>query len=119
MEDREDTHAQDQRGQLVPMDDQQSVPAERDTKGRFTAGNQIGKGRPIGSKVDRLRRAMISAVTPDDIREIISVLIGLAKAGDLTAAKIVLDRVLGSPVPIDLMERLDELERFAAERGDS
>ena len=107
---------QEQQDQQHPTEDQQTTPAERDTKGRFTTGNRIGKGRPIGSKVDRLRRAMLSAVTPDDIREIISVLVSLAKAGDLTAAKIVLDRVLGSPVPIDLIVRLDELERFADAR---
>ena len=95
---------------------EQTTPEERDTKGRFTAGNRIGKGRRIGSRVNKLRRAMLEAVTPDDIREIISVLVGLAKAGDLTAAKIVLDRVLGSPVPIDLIVRLDELERFADAR---
>ena len=95
---------------------EQTTPAERDTKGRFTTGNRIGKGRPIGSKVDRLRRAMLSAVTPEDISEIIRVLVSLAKSGDLTAAKIVLDRVLGPSVPADLIERLEELESFADAR---
>jgi hypothetical protein len=37
-------------------------------------------------------------------------LIEQAKSGDVAAAKLLLDRVLGPPVPLDLLERLAALE---------
>lgn len=98
------------------MDEQQNdtpTPEEtggRDDKGRFTAGNRIGKGRPIGAKVERLRRALIASVGTDDIREIVSELLTRAKNGDLMAVKIVFERTLGQPVQADLLDRLDQLE---------
>lgn len=99
------------------MDEQQndSRPPEpetagRDVKGRFTPGNRIGKGRPIGAKVEQLRRALIKSVGTDDIREIVSVLLTQAKNGDLAAVKIVFERTLGQPVQADLLQRLEELE---------
>ena len=78
---------------------------DRNEKGQFVTGNKAGRGRPIGSRVDMLRRALIEAVTVEDISEIIRGLIEQAKAGNLTAAKIVFDRVLGGAINIDILER--------------
>lgn len=88
----------------------------RNEHGRFIKGNRAGKGRPIGSRVDALRRALIEAVTADDIREIISAVITQAKNGDLNAAKLVLNQVLGNPAQMDIIERsglarLEDIER--------
>lgn len=49
-------------------------------------------------------------MTADDLREVIASLIGTAKAGDTQAVKVLLDRVLGPSVPLDVLERLERLE---------
>ena len=97
--------------------------SDRDNQGRFTKGNKAGKGRPIGSRVDMLRRSLIESVTAEDIRMIIQSVIGQAKNGDLNAAKLVLTQVLGNPANMDIIERqglqtieaVEEKERKDAE----
>ena len=91
----------------IPADDNGQV---RDASGRFASGNKFGKGNPLNKRVGQLRSALIRAVTTDDLRAIIAKLIELAKAGDVIAAREVLDRTLGKPVECDLLERLAELE---------
>jgi hypothetical protein len=70
----------------------------RQPGGRFGAGNSFGKGNPHHAKVARLRSALLAAVTEDDIAAVVAKLIELAKAGDVHAAKELLDRVLGKSV---------------------
>lgn len=82
----------------------------RDGKGRFAKGNPGGPGNPHAIAVAKLREALLKAVTPDAIQRIITKLIAQAEAGDTASAKILLDRVLGPPVAIDLIERLEALE---------
>ena len=64
----------------------------------------------MNRRVGQLRSALIRAISPADLKQIIRVLIKKAKAGDVQAANLVLDRALGKPVEADLMERLAELE---------
>ncbi|MCH8164626.1 MAG: hypothetical protein IH889_03360 [Planctomycetes bacterium] len=82
----------------------------RDERGRFIPGTAGGPGSPHVRKIAKLRSALIQAVSPADLRAIIGKLIEKAKAGDTIAAREVLDRCLGKPVEVDLMERLAELE---------
>lgn len=81
-----------------------------DARGRFVPGNKVAVGNPLNRRVGQLRSALIRAVTTDDLRAIIRKLIEQAKAGDVIAAREVLDRCLGRPVEADLLERLAELE---------
>ena len=37
-------------------------------------------------------------------------MLSLAKGGDVQAAKLLWDRLLGPPVPVDVLERLEALE---------
>ena len=67
----------------------------RDAFGRFAKGNAGGPGNPYAAQVGRLRRALLDAVTADDLREIIAALINKAREGDTAAAREVLDRCLG------------------------
>ena len=53
-------------------------------------------------------------MSPEDMRESVQKLVELAKGGNITAAKEVLDRCLGRPVEADLLERLDKLEARGA-----
>lgn len=75
------------------MDEQD---ADRDRNGRFTRGNQGGPGRPRGSG-NALRRAAEEAVTPEHVAAIIRRATRMALEGDVTAMRIVLDRVCGKP----------------------
>lgn len=83
----------------------ENLDGNRDGQGRFIKGNKAGRGRPIGSRVDSLRRALLEAVSADDIIEIIRALIVRARGGDVGAAKMVLSYVLGNPTAFDIIER--------------
>jgi len=83
--------------------------------GRFAPGNPGGPGNPYGRQVAALRAALLEAVTPDELRAVAAKLVELAKAGNVQAIRELFDRTLGRPVEADLVERLEELERRAAE----
>lgn len=52
-----------------------------------------------------LRRAMMQAVTPEDISEIMKLQVFLARKGDPVATREVLDRVVGRPTAVvDVVE---------------
>jgi len=74
----------------------------RDQTGRFASGNRFGRGRPLGAQSE-LRSAMIEAVGPEDVRDIVLSLVRKAKSGDVAAAKEVLDRCCGR-TPLALPE---------------
>ncbi|GAB6186678.1 hypothetical protein [Thermopirellula anaerolimosa] len=83
----------------------------RDNRGRFVQGGPGGPGRPkkrYGAV--ELRKAVLQAVTPEELASIVRVLFSRAMEGDVAAAREVLNRVLGPPVEVDLVERLEELE---------
>lgn len=67
--------------------------------GRFEHGNTFGKGRPLG-RANVMRDAMRSAISDDDIRQVMRALVDAAKSGDIAAAREVLNRAVGR-APID------------------
>ena len=87
----------------------------RSEKGRFGAGNRFGKGNPHAKRVAKLRAALLASVTPADVREVAAALLVQAKAGDIAAIRELLQRLLGPPVELDLIERLEALERRLAD----
>ena len=64
-----------------------------DGKGRFTSGNTEGRGRQITA----LKRALLEAVTPEDMAEIAKAIAEKAKQGDTKAAELLFNRLLGKP----------------------
>ena len=72
-----------------------------DTSGRFAAGNTLGRGNPHAAQTAKLRSAMLSAVTEDDVKAVVGKLVALAKGGDVTAIKLLLDRVCGKVVAVE------------------
>jgi hypothetical protein len=82
----------------------------RDQYGRFAPGNAGGPGNPHGGTVERLRHALLGAVTEADLQAIGAALVAQAKAGDLPAVKELLNRVLGRPTDSDTLARLERLE---------
>jgi len=83
----------------------------RDRRGRFGRGNRYGRGNPLAAKVQKLRVALVRAVTPDDLQAVARALLTAAKAGDTGAAKLLFDRTLGPAAALDLDLRLRELEQ--------
>ncbi len=83
----------------------------RDARGRFAPGNGFSKGNPHGRRVAELRSALFAKIGPAELGEMIDALMAKARSGDTAACKILLQYTLGDPLPIDLVERLDELER--------
>lgn len=95
------------------MNDRQqtTVTAERDARGRFLPGNKGGPGNPFAAQVGRLRAALLRAVKPADLREVVTALLEQAKSGNVAAARLVLEYCLGRPVEADVIERIEAIER--------
>ena len=69
----------------------------RDHRGRFTKGNPGGPGNPHVRRVGELRSAVLAAVTPAMVSRVLQMLYQRALAGDVLAARELLDRALGKP----------------------
>ncbi len=67
----------------------------RDGRGRFLPGNRGGPGNPHVVQVNQLRSALLRAVSPKDIRAVIRKLVKMATAGNIEAAKLLMDRCIG------------------------
>ena len=72
------------------------LPAQRESNGRYAAGNPGGPGRPKGKGYELLRAAQ-EAVTPEHINAIMKKAVLLALQGNLAAMKFVLERTCGRP----------------------
>ena len=69
--------------------------SERDSRGRFAAGNRAAIGHGTRSR-DNLF-TFRDCVTDDDVRELAAVLLAKARAGDITAIKLLLTYCLPQP----------------------
>jgi hypothetical protein len=86
---------------------------DRGAGGRFTKGNRASPGRPPGrGAVAELRDKLAQ-----DMDQIISKVREQALAGDLQAARIVLDRVLPSLRPVEMPQAMDVPEGTLAEQA--
>jgi hypothetical protein len=91
---------------------QPAAQEARDPRGRFAPGNRAAKGNPLAKKAAQLRGALLRAVSSGDLRIVVKELVRQAKAGDVQAAKLLLDRTLGPAVPVDLLERIERVENI-------
>src|SRR5437870_2425542 len=71
--------------------------SERDGRGRFTAANKGGPGNPYARQTAALRKALVNAVTPEDIEEIAQALKEKARQGDVAASKLLFSYLMGKP----------------------
>ena len=95
---------------------QQNGNSGRDGGGRFSKGNSGGPGNPHAKRVGELRTAFLEAVTVEEMKAIVTMLLEQARAGDIHAAKEVLLRTLGRPTEADFAERLERIEAFLSDR---
>jgi hypothetical protein len=76
----------------------------RASNGQFLHGHGFARGNPLNRRVQKLRMALLDAVTDDDIREVVGVLLTRAKGGDLAAIRELLNRTIGKPIaPVELL----------------
>jgi hypothetical protein len=90
----------------------------RDPRGRFVRGNPGGPGSPHAAKVAKFRAVLLEAVSQKDLREVVKKLIELAKSGDTQAIRLLLDRLLGPPIELDILDRLEKLQKQLASGSD-
>ena len=87
----------------------------RDKQGRFIVGNKGGPGNPHAKQVALLRGALLSAVTPEDLHDVIRVLIEKALSGNVSAIKELLDRLYGKPkVAVEMKQELQSTGEIRA-----
>ena len=72
-------------------------PNGRSLDGRFAAGNQAAAGNPINRRMKELRRALLDSASPEDVKEVGKTLLELATGGDVQAARVWLEFVIGKP----------------------
>jgi hypothetical protein len=84
--------------------------AQRDQRGRFTAGNRGGPGNPFARQTAALRQALVNAVSEKDIADIAAVLLEKARQGDVAASRLVFAYTLGKPAAAANPDTLDQEE---------
>ena len=77
---------------------------------RSPRGIGPGRGSSVGRKAAKFRTALFASVKAADFREIAQRLLQEAKSGEAWAVKLVLEYLVGPPVPADVLERLEALE---------
>ena len=88
------------------------LQGDRDAHGRFVSGHSISSpGNPHSAQIQRLRSALINAVTEADMRDVIQAILDKAKSGDVQAARVLLNRCLGPSQALDILERISMLEQ--------
>ncbi len=71
--------------------------------GKFAKGWRGGPGNPHAAQVAKLRSALLAAISEADLKSVIAALLQKAQAGDVAAAKEILDRCLGrAPQAIEI-----------------
>ena len=109
------------------MDAKPPLPTDgdgRDARGRFAKGNAGGPGNPHAAQVGQLRRRLLQEIKSSDIELAIRTMRevmrdkGAKDADRLRAAETLLERALGKPVELDLIERMEQMERLVAQLQD-
>ena len=82
----------------------------RAADGKFIAGNAAARGNSEAQRIARLRDGMLRSVTVSELRKATKALIQKAIEGDAKSYKVLTDRLFGTPLPLDVLERLEKLE---------
>ena len=86
------------------------VNSKRGPDGKFLVGTKPGPGNPLAAHVHALRAALLSAVTPEELAVVCRTLLRQAQSGDVAAAKLLFDRLLGPAQELDLLEHLENVQ---------
>lgn len=92
--------------------------AERDSRGRFVAGNTLGRGNPLAGAAAKFRAELFDACREENaIPRVVASVIARAVDGDMTAARLLFEYVLGKPIELDILQRVEELEELLLEKA--
>jgi hypothetical protein len=80
-----------------PANPEAKLAEGRDPSGRFAKGNPGGPGDPHPRRVAAFRKTLLSCITTEDIIAIVQAVVEEAKNGNMPAAKLILEYVLGKP----------------------
>jgi hypothetical protein len=80
-----------------PCPQPDAPPNGRHSDGRFAKGNGFGLGNPFYRKQAEFRRAALELFTPEDVMSLLRVMLALGRQGDVAAAKVFLEYVVGKP----------------------
>src|SRR5688500_16703846 len=86
-----------------------AVPTElngRGADGKFQRGNSAARGNPLNRKAQQLRAALLRAVGEDGITKATAAVLEKACAGDVLAYRELCNRVVGTPSPTEVLDRL-------------
>ncbi len=72
-------------------------PSGRVGQGRFAPGNRFASGNPQAKRMYELRRALLDSADPDRVKAVGLKMLELAESGDVMAARLILEYLLGKP----------------------
>src|SRR4029078_11796264 len=80
---------------------------QRDARGRFTRGNAGGPGNPFGRRLAQLREVLLRSATEENVERLANVIMEKAFAGNMAAAKMLLQYWIGKPKEVAEPDRVD------------
>ena len=91
----------------MSQSDHPTPAADPDLKSRFAKGNSGGPGNPYARQVVELRLELLERCTPERIGKIAEKMMELAEEGNVQAAKLIFQYVLGKPMDAVSPDRVD------------
>jgi hypothetical protein len=81
--------------------------SDRAARGTFTLGNKGGPGNPFARQVAEIRKLLLNAVPGERLAKIVLAMVEKAEAGDVAAAKLVLQYTAGKPAEAVNPDRIE------------
>ena len=99
-----------------PSPNGEQMAAGRGPGGRFAKGWKGGPGNPHAAEVGKHRARLFKAARAKDVQTALATIREIMTSADgkdtdrLTAARMMLDRLIGPAIELDILERLEALE---------
>jgi hypothetical protein len=99
----------------TPISNGSNGDSERGADGRFKIGNGGGPGSPVARQArqlrERLNDALFKVCSPDRLLAAVDACLKSAEAGDIVALKFLAERIAGTAVSGEVLDRLELLEQ--------
>src|SRR5437764_10479304 len=86
------------------------TPTDRTPDGRFAKDNPGGPGNPHARHCARMLALLRASISDEEMVAIIRALVEKARAGDVSAAKLIMSYKIGKPLPAPDPDQLDRDE---------
>lgn len=94
---------------------------DRHANGQFKIGNPGGPGNPRAAQARQVRARLDSAqfkvCSEDRLVAMYDAILRRAEAGDVQAAKLIIEHVKGPPLNTEVAERIENIEQALAEKN--